>query len=192
MKTHFPMVPVEMAPRETDHSAQFRPLALIVDDEPIITETLTAILNRNGLAALPAANGREALELALLVPPEILISDISMPGMSGWELASEVTRHHPDCEVILFSGHAAATDKALNMRNGNFDFIALVKPVHPADLIDHVFERLNRRGSRLNGPQPRHSPSLYDFLSSVRRSPDAYASSWNVSMRQRIRPNYPA
>ena len=114
MTTHFPIVPVDAVPLKALSPSQqgLRPLALVVDDEPIITDTLAAILNANGIAALSAYCPIDALESALLMPPNILITDLSMPGMDGLELAVQVTRAAPDCEVILFSGHVSMCDMA--------------------------------------------------------------------------------
>jgi DNA-binding NtrC family response regulator len=189
MNMHFPSVPVEAVPSQAnlDDRTRFRPLALVVDDEPMITQTLAAILNCSGLAALTAPNGEEALATAIVIPPEILITDMNMPGMNGLELASEITRRYPDCEVILFSGQAATLDLTLQLRNSEFNFVTLVKPVHPVDLLDRVFERLNYRGA---SPRQARKPraSFYDSLSSVRSdSGEVVPLSWDVSAQRRVR-----
>jgi len=147
MLTHFPTVPVESVPFPATLHLQdeLRPVALIVDDEPIITETLAAILNVEGFAVLTAFDGFSALETAFLIPPQILITDLALPGMDGLELGCEVTRAVPDCEVILFSGHASIAELAHRMRSRGCDFATLIKPVHPAEMIGRVRERLARR-----------------------------------------------
>lgn len=190
MKTHFPTVSVEAA-RQRQHLPGFpiRPLVLIVDDEPLITETLAAILNANGMAPLTACNGEAALEIARIMPPELLISDISMPGMNGVDLAVQVSRLVPDCEVILFSGQAIPADARKGPRPSlgaeAQQFSVLLKPVHPADLLEHAWEKLKRRNTTIAAPKKRRTQSLYDFLSSVRLGTDAQPATWNVTMRQR-------
>lgn len=148
MATHFPMVPIGSACWQAHpHSLDgLRPVVLVVDDEPAITETLAAILNSAGFAALTAFDGFSALEIALLIPPHVLITDLAMPGMDGLDLAARVTRAVPDCEVILFSGHAAICDLADRTNSLAFEFATLMKPIHPARMIDCILERLARRG----------------------------------------------
>jgi len=114
-------------------STPLRPVVLVVDDEPIITDTLVAILNHSGFAASAAYGGETALMMALSVPPALLLTDVVMPGMSGIELAIAVTKAVPDCKVLLFSGQAATHD-LLKAAEG-YQFTLLQKPVHPQDLL---------------------------------------------------------
>ncbi len=165
MTTHFATVPVEWARRNTAAGdiGRLLPLILVVDDEPLIAETLAAILNNSGLAALTAPDGLAALEIAQLMPPEMLISDVAMPGMNGFDLAVEVTKATPDCEIILFSGQATASDlEAMNHAAGR-DFVTLIKPVHPADLLARVYERLSPRGFSIPAEAARRTPTPYSF-----------------------------
>ncbi len=111
------------------------PLVLVVDDERIIADTLVAILKQAGLAALAAYNGESALEMALLVPPNLLLSDVVMPGMNGIELALAVKKAIPDCEVLLFSGQASAVDLLEHAKDRGLECSLLAKPVHPKDLL---------------------------------------------------------
>jgi CheY-like chemotaxis protein len=183
MSTYFPTVPVEVALRKS-HSQiheRPRPLILIVDDEPIIAETLAAILDGSGLSAMTAPNARKALEIAALMPPEMLITDFAMPGMNGLDLAIEVNRSIPDCEIILFSGQIV--DLGDSPSASGCDFVTMLKPVHPADLLARVYERLARRGitvipplasKEYDGSLPAHSHGLY-------------TRSGHVTMRQRLR-----
>src|SRR5580698_10284646 len=103
-----PVVPIDQVPPE-DTSA-YRPVVLVVDDESAIADTLAEILSRSGYAALTAYDGNEALESALMTPPEMLITDVVLPGMSGIELAIKMRRMFPDCKILLFSGQAATVD----------------------------------------------------------------------------------
>jgi len=148
MTTHFPAVPVDSVPLDAllHPQSPLRPLVLVVDDEPIITESLSAILNGAGFAALTASSGISALETALLIPPQVLITDLAMPGMDGLELGIAVSRAVPDCEVILFSGNASIGDISARMRALGCDFVTLLKPVHPADMIDCICKHLKKRG----------------------------------------------
>jgi DNA-binding NtrC family response regulator len=172
MTPFFPTVPVETAPRPAHilSREKLKPVALIVDDEPIITQTSAAILETNGLTAITALDGLQALETAMIVPPEILITDFSMPRLDGLELAIRVTRAIPDCEVIISSGHASSFDLVERMIALGHDFSILEKPVHPADLLDEVFRLLRKHGRTVNAPKPFRNFDLYDSFSPARRA----------------------
>jgi CheY-like chemotaxis protein len=143
----FPTMPVEAIPRmESNHRAdQNPPVILVVDDERVIADTLSVILAQNGFAAMTAYNGTSALEIATLVPPQLLISDVMMPGMSGIDLAIAIRDAVPNCEVILFSGRAFTADLLTPARLAGHDFVALTKPVHPTEMLARVSERLALR-----------------------------------------------
>ena len=145
--TRFPTMPVEAIPRmESNHRAdQDPPVILVVDDERVIADTLSVILAQNGFAAMTAYNGTSALEIATLVPPQLLISDVMMPGMSGFDLAIAIRDSVPNCEVILFSARAFTADLLTSARLAGHDFVALTKPVHPTEMLARVSERLALR-----------------------------------------------
>jgi DNA-binding NtrC family response regulator len=112
-----------------------RPVVLIVDDERVIADTLAVILSKNGFAAMTAYDGKSALEIAGVIPPELLLSDVVMPEMTGIELAIAVVQNVPDCKVLLFSGQAATVDLLAQAHAAGRDFTTLKKPVHPTDLL---------------------------------------------------------
>jgi CheY-like chemotaxis protein len=135
-----PVVPISDVP-PADTSA-YRPTVLVVDDESVIAETVAAILSRSGYAAATAYDAQEALEIALLSPPELLITDVSLPGMSGIELAITIRRIFPDCKVLLFSGHAATAGLMAGAQRAGHTFTLLSKPVHPRELLAWVSQSL--------------------------------------------------
>lgn len=138
-----PVVPLdEVPPADT---SEYRPVVLVVDDESAIADTLTEILCRSGYAAMAAYDGTDALETALLTPPELLITDVVLPGMSGIELAITVKRIFPDCKILLFSGQAATSDLLANAKNAGHNFILLSKPIHPRELLSRVQATLKPR-----------------------------------------------
>lgn len=145
--TRFPTMPVEAIPRmQANHRAdQNPPVILVVDDERAIADTLSMILRKSGFTAMTAYNGTSALEIATLVPPQLLISDVMMPGMSGIDLAIAIRDAVPDCEVILFSARAFTADLLASARLAGLDFTALTKPVHPTEMLARVSERLALR-----------------------------------------------
>jgi len=188
MSPYFPTVPVEVARKKAcPPPGGLRPLLLVVDDEPLITETLSAILDSKGFAVLTAHDADEALEICALTPPELLITDVSMPVMNGFDLAVEVKSIASDCEVIFFTGHLNLAEMCTEMGELGNDCVMLLKPVHPADLLEKVSEVLARRRPLQQGRQAR-SQSLYEFLSSVIHGSDGNSPAWNVTMRNRHRP----
>jgi DNA-binding response OmpR family regulator len=131
------------------NNAEFnRPSVLVVDDEPAIAHTVAQILIQKGYSAYAASDGESAIKIALLDPPQLVISDVVMPGMNGVDLGIAIRRISPDCKVILLSGQFESRDLITAALSVGNHFVFLEKPVHPRDLLEHVAEIL----SKLNGP----------------------------------------
>src|SRR5664280_618369 len=77
---------------------------LVVDDEPLIRETMSFLLAAQGYEVATATDGFEALLQLLVKPSDLLISDLNMPHMSGFELLSIVRQQFPELPVIAISG----------------------------------------------------------------------------------------
>jgi CheY-like chemotaxis protein len=77
---------------------------LIVDDEPTIRESLSQVLTEIGYRVRSAEDGLSALREIMNEAPELLLSDLNMPGISGFELLSEVRRRFPAIRTIAMSG----------------------------------------------------------------------------------------
>lgn len=110
----------------------------MVDDERIIASTLAAILQLNGFAAHFYVDPLAALDAAQTKAPDILISDVMMPELSGVELAIRIKALCPKCKVLLFSGQAATADVLREAREQGYDFQLLSKPMHPTELLSQV------------------------------------------------------
>jgi CheY-like chemotaxis protein len=108
---------------------------LVADDERVIADTLVIILNQAGFEATAAYNGLAAVELAESLAPDMLISDVIMPELSGIEAAITIRRILPSCKILLFSGQAATADLLDKARTQGYEFEILAKPVHPQDLL---------------------------------------------------------
>jgi len=132
-------VPMHEVPRE-ENEGPYRPGVIVVDDESNIADTLTEILSRSGYAAVATYDAESALETALLKPPEILVTDVMLPGMNGIDLAIQIRRIFPDCRIFLFSGQAATTDLLAAAGREGHEFVLLSKPVHPVDLLARLSE----------------------------------------------------
>jgi DNA-binding NtrC family response regulator len=107
----------------------------VVDDEPVIATTLAIILQKNGFATKSFTSAKEALSAAHSKAPDLLISDVTMPGISGIEFAIQMREQHPECRVLLFSGHPETPQLVEEARSRGHDFHLLLKPVPPAEFL---------------------------------------------------------
>ena len=114
------------------------PVVLVVDDEPLIANTLVAILNKQNYAATAAYNAEEALASAKIIPPDYLITDILMPRRTGIDLAIAIKDSVPGCKVLLFSGHVNVMQLEDDPRYAAYDFPMLSKPIHPDVLLANL------------------------------------------------------
>lgn len=112
-----------------------RPRVLVVDDEHVIADTLTIILNQAGFNASAVYTGNAAVDAARANRPDLIISDVIMPDMNGIEAAIHIREFLPACKILLFSGQAATADLLENARSRGHEFEILAKPVHPQDLL---------------------------------------------------------
>ncbi|MFP5228792.1 MAG: response regulator [Acidobacteriota bacterium] len=108
---------------------------LVVDDERLIADTLSAILDDSGFTASAAYSGEEALEAARTLQPDVVISDVLMPKMTGVELGIRLRQECPQSRVILFSGQAATSELLLKAQAEGHTFELFPKPIHPEELI---------------------------------------------------------
>jgi DNA-binding response OmpR family regulator len=114
-----------------------RLMVMVVDDEPLVADTLAMILRHAGYQAVRAYNARTALEMASVRAPDLLISDVAMPGMNGVELALGMVSMAPACKVVLFSGHARSVD-LMRAYDAGYDFPLMAKPMHPREMLGQV------------------------------------------------------
>lgn len=108
---------------------------LVVDDEHIIANTLSIILNISGFEALAVYSGEAAVQALGSFQPDVLISDVVMNGMSGIEAALIFRTQCPQCRILLFSGQAGAVDLLHYAREQGQHFEIMAKPIHPSDLL---------------------------------------------------------
>jgi CheY-like chemotaxis protein len=110
----------------------------VVDDEPMIRNTVAAILSHEGYEAVPFADGTTALSAAAVRSPDLLITDVMMPEMDGVELAIHFRNLYPECKVLVFSGHASTLDLLADARLRGYDLELLAKPIHPVELLEKL------------------------------------------------------
>lgn len=110
----------------------------VVDDERCIADTLAAILSKAGYEASAFYNAQSALQEVYSCAPELVISDVDMPGMNGVEMAVCIRENCRGCKVLLFSGRATSQDLLQEAGAQGYDFELLAKPIHPRDLLAHI------------------------------------------------------
>ena len=111
---------------------------LVVDNERMIADTLVLILKQNGFDASVAYSGEEAVDSALVLRPQIVLSDIIMGKMNGLEAAILIADSIPDCKILLFSGQPATADLLVQARNNGHSFDVMAKPVHPDVILEQI------------------------------------------------------
>lgn len=112
---------------------------LIVDDEQVIADSLAMIVSHSGHQALAVYSGLEAIEVAKEFNPQVLISDVLMPGIDGLELVGHFAKNYQDCRVLLMSGHADGTRVAqAYMSQGSLVVRFLPKPVAPKTILASI------------------------------------------------------
>src|SRR5688500_10800558 len=99
---------------------------LVVDDEPPMRQVLAALLENAGYAVSRAADGREALGLVRAQDPDLVLTDLRMPGMPGDELLAALRRDFPEIPVVVLTAHGTIDLAVDAMRRGAHDF--LTKP----------------------------------------------------------------
>jgi DNA-binding NtrC family response regulator len=119
---------------------------LVIDDERIIADTLTEILELHGFEATPLYSGESALEWVENSRPDIVLSDIVMHQVDGVETAVRIRSLHPECRVILFSASLVSSANRRKINSLGFEF--LQRPLHPKDLLAYVLGNSEQAAKR--------------------------------------------
>lgn len=116
---------------------------LVVDDEPVVLDVLCEVLSREGYPVSRASEAQAALDLLAREPQELVLCDIRMPGMDGFELLREITRSHPGTDVIMMTGYGSLDGAVDAMSMGAADY--LIKPLKPKEILARIRAILERR-----------------------------------------------
>ena len=136
---------------------------LVVDDEKVIRDGCTLLLQPEGYRVVTAANGREALDLMGAEPVNVVLCDLKMPVMGALEVLDEASSLYPDVPIIIITGHGTVADAVECMKKGAYDFVT--KPFR----VDHLTlsikralekQRLERQARRLQEEQARNLYTL--------------------------------
>lgn len=118
---------------------------LVVDDDPDALEIVGTFLESRGYRVLTAKDGKEALALLEEARPSLVLLDVMMPGMDGWEV-SRIIKNHPeysDTRVVMLTARGEFADKQEGLRAGADDYI--VKPIRLQELDTKVVRNLVAR-----------------------------------------------
>jgi pilus assembly protein CpaE len=121
---------------------------LIVDDDLETLRLVGLILERGGYQIVAASNGQQALTLAHTETPNLIILDIMMPDMDGYQVMKSIRQDSAisTIPVLMFTAKAGIEDKITGYETGVDDY--LTKPIHPAELVAHVKAVLSRAASK--------------------------------------------
>jgi DNA-binding response OmpR family regulator len=115
---------------------------LVVEDDPIIRQTVDYALRRAGFDTRTSGDGLEALEMVRELPPDLILLDLMLPGIDGFEFASQVRRTDTDVAIIMVTALGEERDKVRGLDAGADDYIT--KPFSIDELLARVRANLRR------------------------------------------------
>jgi two-component system alkaline phosphatase synthesis response regulator PhoP len=120
---------------------------LVIEDDPAISRLVDYSLRHEGYEVVTASNGLEGIRKAHHETPDLVILDVMLPGMDGFEICHRL-RSEPDTAqllILMFSAKAQEVDKKTGLKVGADDY--LPKPASPAEIVSRVAKLLARKGS---------------------------------------------
>jgi len=124
---------------------------LLVDDEPPIVELVRGYLEREGYAVSAAEDGPSGLELARTERPDVVVLDVMLPGLDGFEVLRQL-RIFSDAYVLMLTARADEVDRVVGLSIGADDYLA--KPFSPRELVARIKALLRRpRVALASGPR---------------------------------------
>lgn len=116
---------------------------LVVDDEESVRELLDLYLKKEGFEVIPARDGKEALRLNGEHHPDLIVLDLMLPGLDGWEVCRQI-RSASKVPIIMLTARAEEVDRIVGLELGADDYV--VKPFSPRELVARV-KAILRRGT---------------------------------------------
>ena len=147
---------------------------LIVDDSPYIVDGLVALLKRKGLKPIATHGGDEALAVLATVTPDLILLDIMMEPMDGWETLDRIKSNPAtkDIPVLMFSAKKITPEEAEQHCLNIEDFVS--KPVNPSQLLEAIQQVFTRRSSvkktTLTAKDAGLDPVIIEEYSALRKS----------------------
>jgi DNA-binding response OmpR family regulator len=124
-------------------------LILVVDDEPKIVRLARDYLEKDGFRVLSAGDGLTALAIARAEKPDLIVLDIMLPGMDGWEVCRRL-RGETDVPIIMLTARAEESDQSVGLELGADDYVT--KPFSPRALLARVRAVLRRAQGQVKAP----------------------------------------
>ncbi len=115
---------------------------LVVDDEPHITQVVSAYLEREGHRVLTAADGDQAYALARSTAPDLLVLDVMLPGRSGFEVLRQLRADGIESAVVMLTARDDVIDRVAGLEMGADDYVT--KPFEPRELVARIGAVLRR------------------------------------------------
>ena len=148
-------------------------MGIIVDGEEDFRTILSSIMEEEEFKALVAQNGDTALRMIRLDPPDIMLTDVKMPGMDGWELLKKAKDLDPDLPVVIVAGFADIPGAVGAIKVGAHDYLA--KPFDNDEVIRVVRRALIRPQRSLGQIHPNVEPAPLNWwersIASIHESP---------------------
>ncbi|MCU6795624.1 response regulator transcription factor [Paenibacillus sp. WQ 127069] len=117
-------------------------MIMVVDDDPDIRELIRVYLVGEGLGVIEAGNGQEALKLIESTRVDLVVLDVMMPLMDGWDLCRELRSHSSDLPLVMVTAKSESAHKLKGFQLGTDDYV--VKPFDPVELVMRVKALLKR------------------------------------------------
>jgi two-component system, OmpR family, response regulator len=130
---------------------------LVVDDEKKIVDIIRAYLEKDGFQVSSAYDGKTALNIAANQQPDLIILDLMLPEISGWEVCRSI-RKHSEVPIIMLTARDEVTDKIIGLEMGADDYVT--KPFEPKELVSRVRAVLRRTDSPV---LPKHILQIADL-----------------------------
>lgn len=126
---------------------------LVIDDDPLLLQLIEASLKQDNYEVHVVSSGQEGLQLLNVIKPHLVILDIMMPHLNGWEICDRI-RKISTVPIIMLTARGSQADIVRGLRGGADDY--LVKPFHPSELLARVSAVLRRA----NMPPPSENTPL--------------------------------
>ena len=133
---------------------------LVADDDRNICELLKLYLEKENYEAVVANDGEEALRVFEIETPDLILLDVMMPKLDGWQVCREV-RKHSECPIIMITAKGETFDKVLGLELGADDYV--VKPFEPKEIIARI-KAVMRRTGKVSVEQNQKKEVVYDKL----------------------------
>ena len=137
---------------------------LIVDDEKHIAELISLYLTKEGFETKEVNDGRKAIDEFYAYNPKLVILDLMLPGMDGYQICTEI-RKKSDTPIIMLTARSDTFDKVLGLEMGADDY--MVKPFEPNEMVARVKAVLRRYGKSDNSKEGSREVSFDDLKISL-------------------------